>query len=437
MIRSSQVSANVAQKISPYAWYVVLILAVTNFFNYMDRMALALLAPAIKLELHLSDAQLGILIGLAFSIFYAGCGIPIARWADRSSRRNIIALALVTWSAMTALSGAARDFWQLFLARVGVGVGEAGCIAPSQSIACDYIPLRRRPAIFALLACGSTFGTMLGMVFAGSLADAIGWRWTFVALGLPGIGWALLLRFTLREPVRGAFDPEPAGAVEQIPLGATIALLWSRRTFRLVAIYYALSGFANYGLTQWWPSLYARAFGMSPSAIGAQLGLLLGLGSVAGLIMGGLMADRLARHDVRFPLWVGAATVTLSVVTAIGTLFVAASSISVALVGLTSLFWSIPSGTVAALGVSSVPAQMRTTAGAINILFAAVLGFSLGPLSVGLASDALTPSHGPAALRFALLIPVAIIPLMAGCLYRAGIVLREDLETVSSVAPRG
>lgn len=259
------------ERLTRYTWYAILLLAVVNAFNYMDRMALALLLPYIKEDLQLRDSQLGLLTGLAFSLFYAVCAIPIGWWADRGVRRNIIALALASWSLMTALSGAAQNFWQLFLARIGVGVGESGCISPAQSILCDYVPFRRRAGMFALQSCGSIFGMMLGMTLAGWLAASIGWRWTLVVLGLPGIGVALIVWLTLREPPRGAFEQSRQTQDNRNPR-VVFKTLWACRTFRLVTLYYALNGFVQYGFNQWWPSLYERVFKLDIASIGAYLG---------------------------------------------------------------------------------------------------------------------------------------------------------------------
>jgi predicted MFS family arabinose efflux permease len=410
-----------------YTWYVIFLLAFANFFNYMDRMALAVLAPSIKLDLHLSDGQLGLLTGLAFSVFYATCGIPVARWADRGTRRNIVALALAVWSTMTALSGAARGFWHLFLARVGIGAAEAGCIAPSQSILCDYVPLQRRPGVFALQGAGAIAGMMFGMVAAGALVEAIGWRWTFVVLGVPGVAFALVIRFTLREPRRGAMD---GASVETttLPFWQTVTVLWRRRTYRFLTFVFALNGFITYGLNQWWPSFYSRTFELSASSIGVYLGIAFGVGSTVGLLGGGLLANKVAQRDVRLPLKIGAAAITLAIPVALASLFVPSVMASMILVSVTACLWSIPQSAVTAMALSIVPAQVRATAGAINIFFAAVLGFGLGPLCVGVASDLLAESLGREALRYALLLPVSLLPGLAFCLYSATRTLLEDLQ---------
>lgn len=414
-----------------YTWYVIFLLTFVNIFNYMDRMALSVLLPSIKAELGLSDGQLGLLVGLAFSLFYAVCGIPIARLSDRSIRRNVIAVALVTWSVMTALSGAAQNFWHLFLARVGVGAGEAGCLPPAQSMICDYVPLERRPGIFAIHNFGITAGLMLGMALAGWLGQAIGWRAAFVVLGLPGIALAIIVRLTLREPARGALD----GAARddaRLSFGQTLRVLWQCRTYRLITILYALNGFIQYGLNQWWPSFYARTFGLSLTSVGVSLGVAIGAGSGIGLLIGGLLANKAAKRDVRLPLIMGAVATILALLTTLSSLFAASASSSILLVSLTALLWNVSTGPVVATATSIVAPQMRATAGAINILFAAVLGFGLGPFCVGLISDLLTPSLGVEALRYALLAPISLLPVLALGFYMAARQLPNDLRTAGA-----
>lgn len=418
-----------------YVWYVVVLLTVVNVFSYMDRMALAVLAPYIKAELQLSDAQLGLLTGFAFSLFYAICGMPIARWADRGVRRNIIALALGTWSMMTALSGSAQTFWYLFAARIGIGAGEAGCLPPAQSLICDYVPVRRRSGVFAVHNFGNYAGLMMGLVLAGWLGEKIGWRWTFLALGAPGIVLALIVRFTLREPPRGCLD----AAIDSrnnpsLSFAQTVVVLWRCRTYRWLTLLYVLNGFVQYGLNQWWPSFYTRIFGLSLSSIGVSLGLSIGLGSGVGLLIGGLLANKVAERDIKLPLIIGAAANFLALPMALGSLFISSATGSMALVCLTALFWSVSNGPVVATITSVVISTMRATAGAITIFLASVLGFGLGPFCVGLLSDLLTPSLGVEALRYALLVPVGFLPLMGVAVYAAAQTLPGDLRAVGAQA---
>jgi predicted MFS family arabinose efflux permease len=412
-----------------HVWYAIGLLTLVNAFNYMDRMALSVLLPFIKADLQLSDSQLGLLVGFAFALCYAVCGVPIALCADRGVRRNIIALALAVWSAMTALCGATQNFWQLFAARMGVGVGEAGSMPPSQSMICDYVPVERRAGIFALHASGVYIGMMVGMALAGRLGAAIGWRLAFVALGLPGIVFALLVRLTLQEPVRGRLDA--VGGAGNHSLRTTLAFLWQCRTFRLLTVYGVSNGFVQYGFNQWWPSFYARVHEFDVAMVGASLGLALGVGSAVGLLIGGLVANRAARHDVRLPLVLGVAAIFLTVPTTLLSLFVPSATHSILLVALTAVLWNVATGPIAASLYSVVLPGMRATAGAISILFVSVLGFSLGPFFVGLFSDLLTPSQGSQALRYALLAPVCVLPIMVGTLYLAAQRLPTDLRAAT------
>jgi predicted MFS family arabinose efflux permease len=351
-------------------------------------------------------------------LFYAVCGIPIARWADRGVRRNIIALALATWSAMTAVSGLANTFWQLFLARVGVGVGEAGCLAPAQSMICDYVRPKQRGGIYALHTFGLLVGMMLGMTLAGRLGDSLGWRATFLVLGIPGVALAGLVRLTLREPTRGRFD---AGASERspLPLGSTLRELARCRPYRVIATFLAASGFVNFGLFQWWPSLFARVFGASVTQLGTRLGVAIAVGSGVGLLIGGVLSNKVASRDARLPLLIGAVTMALAIPTALGSLFSSSLLVSILLVGLTGLLWSVASGPSIAMLYSSLPPHMRATGGAISLFATAILGQGLGPFCVGWLSDVLGPTLGVDALRYALLAPVCVLPIMVITLWVA------------------
>lgn len=412
---------------SDYVWYVIVLLTVVNVFSYMDRMALSVLAPSIKADLQLSDAQLGLLTGLAFSLFYAICGIPIARWADRGVRSNLIALALTTWSVMTALAGAAQSFAHLFVTRVGVGAGEAGCNPAAQSVLCDYTPLQRRAGVFAVHNFGNYAGMMAGMVFAGWLGQMIGWRWTFVALGVPGIALAVIVKLTLREPVRGTFDARNH-VQNEVTLTEVLAVLARLRTYQLLTAFYVLNGFVQYGLNQWWPSFYTRLGELSLSAAGIYLGLAIGLGSAVGSLLGGVLSNKVAQKDLRWPLIGGAGATLAAMPFALGSLFASSPVISILLVSLTALAWSVCNGPVIATINSVVPNRMRATAASLTIFSASLLGFGLGPFCVGVLSDLLLPTLGAQSLRYALLAPVALIPFMALVLNAAARALPRDLQ---------
>jgi predicted MFS family arabinose efflux permease len=415
-----------------YVWYVTGLLFVLNIFNYMDRMALSMLVPSIKAELQLSDAQLGLLTGFAFALFYAVCAIPIARWADRGVRTTIIVSAVAIWSVMTALSGAAQNFWHLFIARVGVGVGEAGGAPPAQSLLCDYVPVKRRPLVLAINTFGLGAGMMIGMGLSGWLSEWIGWRWTFVVLGAPGIALAALAWLTLREPPRGRFDTVMSGADTILPFGETLGVLWRCRTYRLLMIYVACAGFFTYGLLQWWPSFLVRMHDLDLTSVGIYLGLAAGAGAGVGVLSGGVAATRAAERNARSPLMIGAAAVMLAAPAAIGSLLLQSVSGAIFFLFLAVLLISVASAPVVATIYSVVTSRMRATAGAISIFFQSVLGFGLGPFCVGSLSDSLAPSLGAQSLRYALFAPICLIPLMVVVLYAATKRLPNDLKATET-----
>lgn len=410
-----------------YVAYVIALLALVNVFNYVDRMALSVLAPAIKSDLHLSDGELGLLTGLAFSIFYAICAVPIARVADRGPRRTIIALALAGWSVMTALSGFVQSFWQLCMARIGVGAAEAGCLPPGQSLICDVVPLEGRTAAFSFHQMGLFAGMFLGMVLAGLLGDVIGWRWTFVALGLPGVLLALVVRFTLREPPRGRFEHAPSKDGSW-SYRETIEYLWRCRTSRYLLVSMIANGYFLYGVNQWAPSFYTRAFGMTMSDAGLVVGPAVGLGSLIGLSLGGFLPKSIAA-DVERPLRLVGYATFLILPGMLGFLFVPVASVSIAMLFLTSLFCSISNGPQVSAYFSVIPARIRATSGAIQIFLTAIIGFGLGPVGVGVLSDMLAPALGSGeALRYALLTPLIAAPIYAWSLVAASRVLVPDLR---------
>lgn len=418
LIGQQEVSAE--HKLSRYTWYVIGLLTVVSVFSYIDRMALAALAPSIKRDLGLSDSELGLLTGLAFSVFYAICGIPIARWADRGVRTNILSLALATWSVMTALSGAAQSFGNMFLCRVGIGAGEAGCLPSAQSIICDYVPTKMRAGIFAVHNVGNYLGMMLGLGLAGWLGSLVGWRLTFVLLGLPGLVLALILWGTLVEPPRGSFDAPLIPREGKRDLGSTVRVLLQCKPYRLLLIFYVVNGFVQYGLIQWWPSFYSRSYDIGISSIGIYLGLAIGGSAATGSLVGGLVAHGLVNRRSGAPLIVGAAVTMLAMPAAIGSLLVSRLELSVVLVSLSAFCWSVSNGPVIATAASVVSPTMRATSLSIIIFATSVVGFGLGPLSVGLLSDFLQPQLGEQALRYALLLPASLLPVMAAVLYAAG-----------------
>lgn len=264
--------------------------------NFIDRTILATLGQAIKLDLKITDTQLGLLQGLAFALFYTALGIPLARLSERVNRVSLISVCLAIWSAMTALCGVAANYWQLFLFRVGVGVGEAGCSPPAHSLIADLYPPRRRATALAIYSFGIPLGTMIGAVSGGWLAQNFSWRVALLVVGLPGIVLALLFRLVAREPVRGAMDP--AGQAERRPsVAETARHVFGNRAFLHITIGATLVGFVGYGTGTFAQAYFIRMFHLNYAEVGLAFGLVGGLSAGLGTLLGGVMGDWAGKHS--------------------------------------------------------------------------------------------------------------------------------------------
>ena len=397
--------------LNPYAsstarYYALGLLTVVYTFNFIDRQLLAILQEAIKADLLLSDAQLGLLTGFAFAVFYVTAGIPIARWADRSNRRNIIAMAIGLWSFMTAISGAVANYTQLLLARIGVGIGEAGGSPPAHSMISDIFPPERRAGALSFYSMGVNIGVLFGFLAGGWLNEILGWRWAFVVVGVPGVLIALVIWLTLKEPIRGLADNrEPTNEVQ--PLGSVIAFLWSRRSFRHMAMGAAMNAFAVYSLSSWSASFFIRSYDMGTGEVGTWMAGILGLGGAIGLLLGGLLAERLAVKDVRWYNWVPgwAAIITVPLIAA--TFIAESRALSLLLFVIPGFLMTVYLGNTLAMVHGLVGLRMRALASAILLFVLNIIGLGMGPFLVGFLSDVLQPSVGVESLRYALL---ALIP---------------------------
>lgn len=409
--RANQTSMVAQTRSRPlYAWYVVMLLTAAAAISYMDRLALVVLAPGIKAELGLNDTQLGFLIGFAFALFYAVCGMPIARYADRSDRRRIVGVALMLWSGMTALSGAAKGFGLLLVARIGVGIGEAGCMPPGNSLICDYIQPSRRPTAFAIYAAGPVIGTFLGLAFVGWLGAQVGWRMAFVLLGIPGFLLGLLILMTLREPARGTFDA-PASSAGAQSFWASVRRLLAIKPYRLMVFYACALGFANIGYNSWWPSYFQRFLNVPLAETGAILGVTLAGGQAAGLLLGAWIAARAPGASRARPLRVGGSLILIAVPLTAVALFSTNVALVTACVSLIALLLILPVGTIMTALNESVPPDMRATASALQVLLTSVIGFGTGPTVIGVLSDLV-------GLRLAMLVPVIVFPVLTWFLWQ-------------------
>lgn len=411
-----------------YRYYVLLVLILVYIFNFIDRQILGILASAIKTELGLSDQQLGLMGGMAFALFYTALGIPIALVADRKSRTWIMTGALTIWSGFTALCGFATGFWQLFLCRLGVGVGEAGGVAPAYSLISDYFPPQERARALAAYSFGIPIGMASGVLFGGLIAHQIGWRWAFIICGLAGLLLAPLFKLTVREPVRGGFDARPGGsqATTSPSLGDALALLFQKPSFWLLALGASCSSILGYGLAFWLPSFFERSHGLALVDRSIFYAGILFFGGMVGVWFGGSLGDRFGANDKGNYARVPAVAFLISLPFFIGGiispslplvffLFVVPQALS--------LMWLGP--TLSAVQ-HLVPATMRTTASAIFLFVNNLIGIGFGTWFLGVLSDYLVPRYGADSLRYSILYGMGFYLLASGLFFLAARRLNQD-----------
>ena len=408
--------------------YALGVLVVVYTFNFIDRQILSILLEPIKQDLGLSDSALGMLTGFAFALFYATLGIPIARFADRSNRRNLIAWALAIWSAMTAVSGLTQNFWHLLLARIGVGVGEAGCSPPAHSMLADYFPTENRATALGIYSLGIPFGILFGFIAGGWLNEFFGWRVAFFIVGVPGLLLAILVRFTLREPPRGMAEGRVADE-EQPTIMETFRFLWSKRSFRHMAVGGGLTAFVGYGVITWVPSFIIRSYGMNTGDVGTYLGLILGIPGGIGIALGGYLADRYGARDTRWYLWIVSVALIASTPLFFGVYLSNTAFASLMFLILPILLGNFYQATTFSQTQGLVSLRMRSVAAAVLLFILNMIGLGAGPQAVGILSDVLQPSYGDESLRYALLILSTVQIWAAYHYYQAGKSLKEDLVT--------
>lgn len=400
----------------PYRNYVLAMLTFVYVFNFIDRQLLVILQESIKKDLGLSDTQLGMLSGFTFAIFYVTMGIPIARLADKGNRRNIVAASLGLWSLMTACSGWARNFVQLLLARIGVGVGEAGGSPPAHAIISDYFPPAKRSTALSIYSAGIYIGILIGFVMGGYLNQQLGWRTAFFAVGIPGVLFSLLFYATVKEPRRGATD---AVAVQEThSIREVLTVLYSSKTFVFLAMATGLHVFCIYGLLNWAPSFLSRLHGMKTTEVGALLGPIFGFGGAIGSFAGGMLTDHFGKRDRRRYLTIPAYAIILSVLFAAGALFLANTTLSLACLGCCVALQSTYLGPAISVAHHLVPASMRALTSAILFFVLNLVGLGFGPLTVGIISDRLRPALGVESLRWGMSI-VLVVGVAATLLFFA------------------
>jgi MFS family permease len=400
------------------AAYTLAILSLVVVFSLMDRQILSILLEPIKRDLGASDTFMGLLTGFAFVAFFALAGLPIARVADRRSRRLVIATALAFWSLMTMLSGVVTSSLQLACARVGLGLGESAVLPAAQSMLSDLYSVDRRAKAMSLLAVATPVGIMLAFVLGGWLNEAVGWRLTFVVLGAPGLLLALVVVLTVDEPQRGAAEGSSTD-VAWYGLRQALTYLWNVRAFRYLTLGASLNVFGAWALAVWSAPLLIRVHGMSTAEAGAWLGLATGVGGVVGTLFGGLVTDRLAGRDARWLLLVPALTTLLTVPFIVGFLMLRPPLAPAMYVG-AGLFGPAMLGPVMATTQNLAPVRMRALAAAIVAITLNLVGTGLGPLVVGMLSDVLEPWAGGESLRYALLPTITAAMLASAACFGRG-----------------
>ena len=383
-------------------YYALGLLTVVYTFNFVDRQLLSILQESIKADLLLSDQQLGLLTGFAFALFYTLAGIPIARYADRNNRRNVVAIAIALWSFMTAISGLVQNYLQLLLARIGVGVGEAGGSPPAHSMISDIFPPERRASALAFYSMGINFGILFGFLAGGWLNEFFDWRVAFFVVGAPGIVVALFVRYTLREPIRGLMEDRQDVATDT-PFPEVLKLLWSRLSFRHLAIGGALNAFAGYSSSNWTASFMIRSHDMSTGELGTWLALIMGVGGAFGVFWGSYIAERLAKFDVRWYMWMPTITGMICVPFMIATYVVEGAYTALIVSIVPGILFNVYLGNSLAMTHALVGLRMRAVASASLFFLINLIGMGLGPWGVGLLSDMLSVELGNESLRYAML----------------------------------
>jgi MFS family permease len=365
--------------------------------SQLDRAIMNVLVDPVRADLGLNDTEIGLLVGLAFAVFYSIAGFPLARFADRGSRRNLVSVALAVWSAMTAICGFTRSFVELFVARIGVGIGEAGCAPAAQSLIGDYFPPERRGRALSIYQLGVPIGIFIGSVVGGTLAEYFEWRTVFLIFGIPGLALALITRLFLKEPARGQAEGLVDTGVE--PIGVVVRFFWGRPAMRHILIAATLHTLALGAQVTFNFTFLTRAHGLSSSEAGLVIGFLTGVFGVAGTYAGGWLGDRFGAKDARWYVWWLAIGALFSMPFSIVGYLSPVVSVSIGALAISAVGSYMYAGAAHVVAQSLAKPRMRAMTAAIMLFSMNLIGYGLGPPIAGLVSDAL---GGEAALRYSL-----------------------------------
>ena len=410
-----------SDRADPRAGVVLALLLLAYIFNFLDRQILGILAGSIIADLKLSDAEFGAIAGLAFAILYSVLGVPLAMTADRTSRSRVVAASLVVWSGFTALCGTATSFISLFLFRLGVGVGEAGGVAPSYALIADYFPPHKRARALAIFSLGIPLGLAAGTLIGAYLAAWIDWRAAFIVMGVAGIALAPVMLLVVRDKPR-----TKAQAAATPPLRSTFAILARKPSFWLMSLAASLSSLAGYGLALWTPTVLERSFGFDLITRGQFLASIFLIGGTAGVFAGGWLADRLGHFDrawyARLPAIAWLITAPMFAIALLGTnprlvwpLLLIPNALNI--------LWL---GPVTTAVQHLVPPPLRATASASFLLINNLIGLGVGPTLIGALSELFKERFGDEALRYAAVSVVGFYVLAALLMLACAKRLRAD-----------
>ena len=415
-----------------YSNYVLGVLFIVYVFNFIDRQAMSVFIGPIKEEFGASDTAMGLLVGFAFALLYTVAGIPIARLADRANRRNIIAVGLAVWSAMTIATGMAKSFTHLVIARLGVGIGEAAGTPPAHSLIADYFPMTRRATALAIYSSGVFAGSAIAYLGGGFLREHFEWRTAFYILGAPGLLFVLVLLFTVKEPPRGMSDVRKAED-DQSSLRETLAFLFRSPSWVWLMVGSSCLSIISYGLLMWGYEFYGRIHGMSPVDVGKWMALIVGTCGVGGTVLGGMLTDRLAKkrpsHMIRTPGLLTLLGMPLGAVC----FLTPSAALSIASLFGCYLLLNIYIPAMYAANQNLARPHMRATASAIVLFIINIVGAGAGPFIVGALSDLFAVQFGAESLRYGLLATVIIGALGCLCFMVTSRWLADDLERVAGV----
>jgi len=405
------------------------VLLIVYIFNFLDRQIVNILAEPISRDLGLSDTQIGLMTGIAFAAFYTFLGIPIARFADRpkTNRVGLISISLVVWSGMTALCGMAQNFVQLLLARIGVGVGEAGCTLAAHSLIADLAPPEKRASAISFYSLGIPIGSLLGMLIGGLVADAYGWRAAFLVAGLPGIALALLVFLVLRDP-RMAAQMQAAQPKLAISTAEAFKEILASRAFIMLAIGGAMAAFLSYGKATWTTIFFQRTHELSPGEVGFWFGIGGGIAGIIGTWAGGWFADKYGKEDRRHVLTAPALGMLIAIPIAISAYWVENWWYALILIMTPTFLNSMYVGPAYSCAQGLVPLRARAMASALLLFAQNLIGLGLGPLFFGMLSDGIKPIAGDDSVRWVLYGAALLGVIPSFFFWRASLHLNRELD---------